>query len=226
MLSVIRKLFARRVPAARSRPAAAPRPRPRLEVEGLEDRVVPSGAYLQSGVLVAYGSSASDNIYISDDYSGRYTVSVNGRQVGAVSKSAVWQNTVRIFGNAGNDTIHMASWLSLRMVAYGGSGNDEIWGGRKDDALYGESDQDRIYGGDGPDYVDGGAGHDTLHGGNGNDTLVGWTGNDTFYGDAGKDYLYGGFGNDTFYLYSDPDSIYDGSGTNWAYKTGRGWYRV
>jgi Ca2+-binding RTX toxin-like protein len=218
MLKFMRAMFAR---PGRS----ALRPRTQLGVESLDERIAPAGVYVQSGVLVVVGTTGSDSIYVSDDYSNNYTVSLNGRQIGKVAKSSVWGGTVRIFGDAGNDYINMASWLRLRMEAYGGSGRDEIWGGPMNDVLQGDSDDDIIHGGDGNDWVEGGAGNDVLHGGSGSDTLVGGTGNDTLYGDAGKDYLYGGFGNDTFYDYDGQDYVFDGSGVNWLYRNGR-WYRV
>ena len=85
--------------------------------------------------------------------------------------------------------------------AYGGDGNDIIYGtdpsdnkfrNRGDNILYGGGGHDEIRGRGGNDYLHGGAGNDRLYGGDGNDILIGGAGLDRLYGGAGNDVLAGG----------------------------------
>ena len=80
----------------------------------------------------------------------------------------------RMFGGAGNDTIH------------GSDRWDRMQGGLGIDTMHGYEGRDWIRAGAGADQVDGGAGIDDLHGGNGNDTIA-LTGGDTVRGGAGLD---------------------------------------
>ena len=64
--------------------------------------------------------------------------------------------------------------------------NNEIEGGRGDDAMYGEQGRDIINGGAGDDEIYGGEDNDTINGGEGNDYLDGGPGNDTFIFEPGS----------------------------------------
>ncbi|MFF5082072.1 calcium-binding protein [Actinoplanes sp. NPDC000266] len=77
----------------------------------------------------------------------------------------------------------------LRLIAYGGTGNDKIHGGASGDAIFGGGGADTIYGNGGDDRLYGDAGNDTLWGGPGNDRLIGGPGKDKLYGGAGKNHL-------------------------------------
>jgi Ca2+-binding RTX toxin-like protein len=217
MLTAIRNLLAHK-----SKPAAPTRAR--LGVETLDERLVPA-VYTSNGHLIVTGTTGNDNVSVSSGYNNDWTVYVNGRST-SVSKSRVWANTIQFHGGAGNDYFNfMTGQEALRLVAYAGSGNDRIFGGRMNDLIYGNSGDDYLSGGSGNDTIHGDAGNDTMFGGSGNDVLMGWDGNDTLYGDSGKDYLYGGFGRDTFYVYWDTDSVFDSGGINSVYKNGK-WWRV
>ncbi len=63
--------------------------------------------------------------------------------------------------------------------------NNEINGGRGDDALYGEGGRDTLNGDAGDDEIYGGEDNDTLNGGPGNDWLDGGPGSDTFVFEPG-----------------------------------------
>ena len=56
--------------------------------------------------------------------------------------------------------------------AYGGDGNDDIYGLKGDDKLYGDLGNDRLYGGEGSDVLAGGRGDDRLYGGAGEDRYI------------------------------------------------------
>lgn len=99
------------------------------------------------------------------------------------------QPSKKVFGEAGDDTLH------------GGSGNDLMEGNGGDDRLYGHGGADNLVAFD--------AGHDTLQGGAGNDSLHGYLvekqPGDLSYvvEDHQSDDLHGGLGKDTLFLGSD-----------------------
>jgi hypothetical protein len=122
----------------------------------------------------------------SSAYKGDWHGSIfNDTLYGGKSASDSTDNSERIYGYAGNDTL------------YGCGGNDTIYGGS------GTSDTsdvaDLIYGGAGNDLIYGNTGNDTIHGGAGNDTINGGGGNDIAYATSGTDVFYGGAGADIFY---------------------------
>ena len=76
--------------------------------------------------------------------------------------------------------------------------NNEINGGRGDDAIYGEQGRDILNGGAGDDEIYGGEDKDTINGGEGNDLLDGGPGADTFVFEPGN-------GNDHIMDFTDVD---------------------
>jgi Ca2+-binding RTX toxin-like protein len=90
----------------------------------------------------------------------------------------------------------------------GGNGNDRISSPIASviaNSFWGGSGNDQLYGGGGADVLDAGMGNDTSHGDGGDDNLTGGFGSDWLYGDDGfdqiradqdNDYLYGGAGMD------------------------------
>jgi hypothetical protein len=97
-------------------------------------------------------------------------------------------NTYRLGG--GNDIFTSGAPLSEeyssqfsfndQVRVFGGTGNDSISGGDKDDELYGEGGNDLLFGGPGNDLLVGGSGNDRLYASEGLDTLIGGTGADRF----------------------------------------------
>jgi Ca2+-binding RTX toxin-like protein len=75
----------------------------------------------------------------------------------------------------------------LKLIAYGGSGNDTIRGASAGDLVYGGSGADTVYGNGGNDKIYGGSGNDNLFGGSGDDRLIGGTGKDKLRGGPGAD---------------------------------------
>jgi len=105
--------------------------------------------------------------------------------------------------------------------AFGGSGDDTLYGNAQanilsgmdgSDQLLGKSGDDELYGGDGNDDLRGGDGNDTLYGGDGQDELRGEGGDDILFGNAGDDELYGGNGNDALNGGNGNDILKGGSG--------------
>jgi Ca2+-binding RTX toxin-like protein len=84
------------------------------------------------------------------------------------------------------------------LTAFGGGGNDRIYGGTGSDRLFGEAGDDEIHGGLGSSFLSGGQGNDTLTAGAGAQTLDGGSGNDTLRSGPGDTVMTGGSGADTF----------------------------
>lgn len=121
-------------------------------------------------------------------------------------------NPIELNGTNGNDNI--AEDINQKYTIFGGGGNDNITGGRFNDALYGGSGVDTIYGGVGNDYIDGGQDMDFLYGGVGQDRLDGGSGNDTLDGGEDDDILVDESGDDTYIFNGNfgHDTIYDQDG--------------
>jgi Ca2+-binding RTX toxin-like protein len=119
-----------------------------------------------------------------------------------------------VMGYGGVDNISIESNMPAIEYAYGGNGNDTIWGNAGNEELYGQNNNDIIHGSGGNDLLRGGPGNDTLYGEADNDTIYGDgpdPGNDngdidTLLGGTGSDILYGQYGSD----FLDPQ----GGGTN------------
>jgi Ca2+-binding RTX toxin-like protein len=161
------------------------------------DSMTPS-AELIDGLLSVQGTTGSDSVLVFAS-GNTVTAQVNGRTLGRFPKAQVEQ--VRVRGSAGNDVLNVV--LSpVGYAAFGGTGNDVIYGSLLDDVIFGDDGNDKLYG-----Y----AGNDTIFGGNGSDWLFGFEGNDSLMGGAGADYLYGMQGN---------DRLDGGDGEDWLYDVG------
>ena len=99
-------------------------------------------------------------------------------------------------------------------MLYGGTGNDQLYGGTEADSLSGDAGNDLLYGGDGNDSMAGGADNDTLYGDAGNDSQTADAGDDVLYGGAGNDTLDGGADNDQLYGGDNDDVLYGGTGND------------
>jgi uncharacterized delta-60 repeat protein len=134
--------------------------------------------------LVLAGSSADELIEVAPRASdGRWVARV-GNLVEAFKPSTV--RRILAHGYGGDDTIRVS--INRSLVAYGGDGNDSIFGNSGDDLLYGDA---------GDDLLDGGAGSDALYGHAGRDILRGGAGDDRLFGNAGFDTVVGGPDRDT-----------------------------
>ena len=110
-------------------------------------------------------------------------------------------------------------------TVYTSSGELNIYGGNKDDALFLSGERHMVLAGDGNDRIYGGIGADVLHGEAGNDAIYGSSialnnapseavmasDADTIYGGTGRDLLFGGAGDDTIYADDDTERS-DGEG--------------
>lgn len=109
------------------------------------------------------------------------------------------------YGGWGNDFLYGNNYGN---VLDGNAGNDYILAFDANDVVYGGTGDDTMYGYEGNDAIYAGAGDDYANGNDGNDVIDdlpdGGGGDDTFYGGNGADTLYGYTGND--YLSGDADN--------------------
>ncbi len=112
-------------------------------------------------------------------------------------------------------------------IIIGGDKNDNLSGGAGDDVIIGHRSFDALFGQEGNDILIGGDGNDGLAGGAGNDILDGGDGNDELHGDAdgfgpyacesswrGNDIIFGGKGNDRIEGQKNNDYLAGGTGND------------
>lgn len=127
---------------------------------------------MQGNHLAVGGTTVNDHILFEPGINpGEILVTINGVTSGPYTPT----DRLLAFGQAGDDTIHVAGSIALQAWLYGGAGNDRLKGGAGDDALFG------------------GDGDDLLLGGSGRDLLIGGTGSDRIVGNADDDILIAGF---------------------------------
>lgn len=80
--------------------------------------------------------------------------------------------SVNFAGGNGQDDVLIDAASTVRIIANGGEGDDELNGGAANDILIGGAGQDLLVGNDGRDRLLGQAGDDTMTGGGGRDTFV------------------------------------------------------
>jgi PKD repeat protein len=135
-----------------------------------------SNVALVDGNLAVSGTDGDDTIAIvpkGKQSAGGSTVRVFLNGVSQGTFSGVEELTV--FGQDGDDRIHLAG--SIRVPAYldGGDGDDRIKGGKGGDILIGGDGDDSLNGHQGNDVVIGGDGADHLMGGPGDDLVIAGT---------------------------------------------------
>ena len=173
-------------------------------------------ATLEGGLLVVMGRPFTENILIRED------LGMRGEPVIAVDIDAPFLDipathqefpkddvkAVLVRAGGGDDVVDLAiatyavpalagiGPVSVGSRVDGGSGSDQVYGGKGTDLLLGNIGDDSLFGMDGNDRLDGGRGDDVLRGGNGNDVLWGGLDDDNLGGDFGNDILFGGYGDD------------------------------
>jgi Ca2+-binding RTX toxin-like protein len=126
----------------------------------------------------------------------------------------------------GDDTVSLASTVTIFSAIEGEAGNDTLSAGGIDADLRGGEGDDALTGGDGQDFVDGGAGDDTIEGGSGDDffddgpgddVINAGDGADEFFGNGGNDQFNGQGGDDYFngFDFAGADTFSGGTGNDW-----------
>ena len=190
-----------------------------LSFESLEKRQLLAAAIsydASADVVTITGTEIADNAFVNYVPGG---ISVIAWDV-ASSKQRIFSlsepvKEIRFYGNAGNDWFQNDT--SIKTVATGNDGNDQLVGGSAADRLYGGTQNDFLFGRGGDDQIEGYEGDDKLDGGDGNDTLDASWGNDNLYGVAGADYLIGGPGNDMLDGGAGKDRLLGGLGNDEMY---------
>lgn len=219
MLSILSK-FSKTVPASSQAPTSR---RTKLEVENLENRLVP--AYMNgSGDVIIQATNGNDTVHVNyenivgtDGHVFRYiTVNQNGFKQWFQAPDVEYGGDIFFYGYNGND--YFANNTYVRSHAYGMSGNDTLVGGFGNDTLDGGEGNDYLYGRHGHDTMYAGADYyynwNVLDGGEGNDTMYGGFGADYMYGGNGNDKMYGGYGNDSLYGQGGYDILYGEAGND------------
>jgi len=119
-------------------------------------------------ILYITGTNGDDNIEIQETDSGIVVHSLNG-EIYSFPKNQI--SEVVVWGLDGNDTIknmHNGVYNSITFTAYGGNGNDCIWGGSGKNILHGGNGDNMIIGGTGANVF-----HNTGHG----SSVFFWRGN-------------------------------------------------
>ncbi len=119
--------------------------------------------------LFAGGSLSGDAIlFARQGATGNVVVAVNGVSFGPFTPTG----HLIAFGLSGNDTMSVASNLTVPAWLFGGAGSDTLTGGGGPNVLVGDEGNDNITGGDHRDLLIGGAGADTVTAQGADDILI------------------------------------------------------
>ena len=119
--------------------------------------------------LIVVGSQRDDTISVAL-VSPNFNVTFNGKIQKLPAANVVG---IVVMGNDGNDTITLASSVTIGGILNGGLGDDVLTGSGGNDILLGGEGDDRLLGMGGADVLIGGDGHDSLTGGLADDLLIG-----------------------------------------------------
>jgi hypothetical protein len=120
--------------------------------------------------LRIWGTNSADTISVTQvgTGQGKAKVTINGSSKGTFT----FTGAIVVFGQDGNDKITIASGITRPVFAFGGFGNDSIFGGGGPNVLEGEAGDDSLVGGANRDILIGGDGTDKMDGGGGDDILM------------------------------------------------------
>jgi Ca2+-binding RTX toxin-like protein len=122
-------------------------------------------------MLAVGGTTASDIISISPASGGKLQISMNGAKLGTFATIG----RLVVYGQAGNDDIHVDGCISNPAWLFGDGGNDRLKGGAGHDILLGGDGDDLLVAGNGRDLLVGGRGADRIVGNADNDILIAGT---------------------------------------------------
>jgi Ca2+-binding RTX toxin-like protein len=119
--------------------------------------------------LVVGGTTGDDRINIVPKGRNGVRLLINGKSQGVFSPTG----SIIMYGQAGNDHLHLAGSIRLKAILHGDDGNDVLQGGKAGDVLLGGIGLDHLLGKQGPDILIGGENEDRLVGNEGDDILIG-----------------------------------------------------
>ena len=155
-----------------------------LVVQGWAVLTDPLATVAGKAILVVVGGQSDDTLEVRDQVGDFVNVKVNNRLDSVRYRSTPVGDVSRIlvFGHGGNDTITLASTLTIDATIWGGLGNDTIKAGAGNDVVFGDEGDDNIFGGEGRDILIGGLGSDRISGDGNEDILIaGYTLYDSSY---------------------------------------------
>jgi uncharacterized protein (TIGR03118 family) len=152
---------------------------PNHEADGLFGKITANAAGTnpvsakQSGDdLTITGSPGDDKVFAMLDMSGtKINVFAGGQQIGQFDVTTV--GTIHFSGFAGNDLFVVDPNITAAVIADGGAGDDQLFGGGGNNILIGGTGDDLLVGGASRDVLIGGDGMDKLFGAGNDDILVG-----------------------------------------------------
>ncbi len=139
--------------------------------------VTPLLVVVESGEEVLYGgaSATADTIMVRriDATTLGIKLSASATEISfPLGASAGSIDRIVLYGLGGNDTIDIASDITIPAELFGGAGNDVLRGGGGPDILIGGSGNDQLLGNAGMDLLVGGAGRDSLQSLGDGDVLI------------------------------------------------------
>jgi trimeric autotransporter adhesin len=147
------------------------------------------------------GTEFDDQLTVGTPFT-EYLGGGGGNDVLDARPNSAPNSETHVEGGDGDDTIYLNE--SAQQWAFGGAGNDTIYGGGV--VIHGDDGNDIIIrqstvagvavGDAGDDRITGSGVQDELHGGSGADLISGGNGNDWLYGEEDSDIIMGGTGND------------------------------
>jgi uncharacterized protein YkwD len=136
--------------------AQNPPKRARLDLEALENRIVPTSATLNNGVLTVLGDMSNVSIQI-------------GQSNGQISVSGVSQSftssqvkMISVEAGDGNNTITIAPSVTAETWIFAGQGNNYIQGGGGKNHIFGGAGSETIVGGSAQDVIFPGTGQNSI----------------------------------------------------------------
>jgi Ca2+-binding RTX toxin-like protein len=179
--------------------------------------VVGTTLYIVSGSTPSDSTSVKPAGTKTDGTTGlAVSAVVNGTQISKTFTQTL--ATIIFAGSAGNETLTLASTLTLPATVTAGGGNDTVQLGAGNSTVILGDGNDAVTGGNGNDTVTlgtaPGKGNNTVTLGDGNDTVTLSGGNDTVTLGNGADTLTAGDGNNTVTVGNGTDTIQLGNGSN------------
>jgi Ca2+-binding RTX toxin-like protein len=172
---------------------STPKNRVRLELEALEDRVVPafSSVHLAGGVLQIQGTADSDQVHV---FNRGHDIIVQMKDLSEPGSRTLVRHfnkarvkEVEFHGAAGDDVFQDdITSAKVRSVAFGDDGNDLLKGGVGENELHGGAGQNTLIGGPSDDLLVGGSGADDITGNGGHDRIENEGGDDTVHSSGGE----------------------------------------
>ena len=191
----------------------------------------PGVSVVGSQLYIVGGTSSCDQVQVNP--AGCSNTCSTGVKIDADLNGVITQatygnsfTTIAIFLQGGNDTIQLASSLTISAVVTAGNGNDNVQLGNGANTTTLGNGNDNIQAGNGSNTVMAGSGNDNVQLGNGANTITLGNGNDNIQAGNGSNTVMAGSGNDNVQLGNDSyDNVTLGNGND-NVQIGNGSYQT